>query len=136
MGLWIVLSVVLLLVILARADKRNRSQLPTRSWNVWFGPKPRDGERRARYTMRRAGAAMVALLVLAVPLFLIAAPPDEGTSFVGDESTVGFAVFLIFGPLAAMAFISMFALLFSALMSAIFRDDQFFDPDTGEFVRR
>ena len=81
-------------------------------------------------------AVLVALAILAIPLYFASAPPDEGTSFQGDESTFGMALFMICAPLAAMAFISMRALLFSALVSAIFRDDHVFNVDTGEFGRR
>ena len=122
--------------ILARMDSRDRTNLPTRSWNIWFGPKPRDGESRARYTLRRALATSVALVVVVIPLMFASAPPDEGTSFSGDESVVGMAVFMVFGPLAAMAFFTLAALLFSALVSAVFRRRHVFDSAAGEFLRR
>ena len=136
MGLWIIVAVLLVFWGLSRADTRNRSNMPTRSWNLWIGPKPREGEGRARYTLRRALAAGITLVVVSIPLYFVAAPPDEGTSFSGQESTVEFAVFLICVPLAAMAFFTLFALLFSALVSAIFREDHVFDIETGEFLRR
>ncbi len=136
MGLWIILTVLLFFGVLARLDTRNRSNLPTRSWNIWFGPKPREGEGHARFTLRRALTAAVTLVAVSIPLFVVSAPPDEGTGFSGHESTVGFAVFLVCAPLAAMAFFMLFALLFSALVSAIFRDDHVFDVDAGEFMRR
>ena len=136
MGYWILLAVLLLFWGLSRADSRNRSNLPTRNWNIWIGPKPNEGEARARYTLRRALAAALALLIVSLPLFVISAPPDEGPDFSGQESTVEFAVFLICAPLAVMAFLTLCALLFSALVSAIFRDDHVFDIETGEFIRR
>ena len=136
MSLWIVFGVVLLLVFLARADSRDRSIRPTRSWNIWIGPKPREGESRARYTVRRALAATVALVFLAVPLLFVSPPPDEGTSFSGDESVVEMAVFMIFAPLTAMAFVALVVLLFSSLVSAVFRRRQVFHGAAGEFVRR
>lgn len=86
--------------------------------------------------MRRALASLITLAGLAVPLFFVSAPPDEGTSFSGDESVVDMAVFMIFAPLVAMTFIALCTLLFSALVSAIFRRDQVFDTGTGEFARR
>ena len=136
MGIWIVIAIVLVFVALARMDSRNRSNLPTRSWNLLIGPRPREDESRARYTLRRALAAAVALAVLATPLFLISAPPDEGPDFSGKESTLEFAVFVVCGPLAVMAFFTLCTLLFSALVSAILRSDQVFDTETGEFLRR
>lgn len=136
MGLWIVLAVVVLFWALARADSRHRSHLPTRAWNLWIGPKPREGEGRVRYTLRRSLSAAVALVIAAIPLFLISAPPDEGPDFSGQESTVEFAVLLVCGPLAVMAFLTLSTLLFSALVSVIFRSDQVFDLDAGEFMRR
>ena len=81
MGLWIVIAVVLLFWGLSRADARNRSNLPKRAWNLWIGPKPREGEGRARFTLRRALAAALALGIVSTPLFLISAPPDEGPDF-------------------------------------------------------
>lgn len=134
--MWIVAVILVLLAALSLADSRNRSNLPTRSWNVWIGPKPQAGESRARFTLRRAFAALLTLAVVAAPLFFVSAPPDEGTSFIGDESTRNFVVFLICAPLAAMAFISLCALLFSALVSAILRSDETFDEVTGEFTSR
>ena len=136
MGLWIIAGILLFFWVLARADSRNRSNLPTRRWNIWFGPKPKEGEGRARYTLRRALAAAATLVAVSLPLFVVSAPPDEGTSFSGHESTVGFAVFLVCAPLAAMAFFTLFALLFSALVSAFFREDHVFDVDSGDFMRR
>ena len=136
MSTWIVFGVVLALVGLARADSRDRTNRPTRSWNIWFGPKPREGESRARYTLGRAIVALATLVILAVPLVLVSAPPDEGTSFSGEESIFGMAVFMIFAPLAAMTVVAFVALLSSALLSAIFRSDHFFDGAAGEFVRR
>ena len=136
MGLWILIAVILLFALLARADSRDRTNLPTRRWNIWFGPRPQDGESRVRYTLRRALAALVALVVVVVPLLFASAPPDEGTSFSGDESVVGMAVFMVFAPLTAMAFITLAALLFSALVSVVFRRRHRFDSAAGEFLRR
>ncbi len=136
MSLWIVFGVVLLLVFLARADSRDRSNRPTRSWNIWIGPKPREGESRARYTVRRALAATVALVCLAAPLLFVSPPPDEGTSFSGDESVVEMAVFMIFAPLTAMAFVTLVVLLFSSLVSVVFRRRHVFHGAAGEFRRR
>jgi hypothetical protein len=136
MSLWILLAVMLLLVVMARVDSRDRSNRPTRSWNIWFGPKPREGETRSRYTLRRALAALTVLVILAIPLLFVSPPPDEGTSFSGDESIAGMAVFMIFAPLTVMAFVSLLALLCSALVSAIFRRRHVFHGAAGEFVRR
>ena len=134
--MWIVIGVLVAFAVLARADSRNRSNLPTRSWNLWIGPKPREGEGRARYTLRRALAAGVALVAVSIPLYFVSAPPDEGPDFSGNESTFEFAIFVVCGPLAVMAFFTLCALLFSALVSAIFREDHVFDIETGEFLRR
>lgn len=136
MSSWTVIVVVLLLVVVARADSRDRSNRPTRSWNIWFGPKPREGETRSRFALRRALAAMAALVIVAIPLLFASPPPDEGTSFSGDESVVGMAVFMIFAPLTVMASVSLLALLCSSLVSAIFRRRHVFHGAAGEFVRR
>ena len=136
MGIWVVIAIVLVFVVLSRLDSRNRSNLPTRDWNVWIGPKPREEESRARFTLRRAVAAAVALVVLSTPLFLISRLPDEGPDFSGQESTFDFAIFVVCGPLAVMAFLTLCTLLFSALVSALLRSDQVFDTETGEFQSR
>lgn len=136
MGIWIFLVVVVLLAVLARADSRDRTNRPTRSWNIWFGPKPRDGEGRTRYTLRRALVALVTLVVLVMPLLFISAPPGEGTSFSGDESVVGMAAFMVFAPLTAMAFVTLCALLLSSMVSGLFRRHDVYDAAAGEFVRR
>ena len=133
---WIVLGLVVLLLVVSWADARNRSSLPKRSWNLWIGPKPKEGEGQAHYTLRRAFAASVTLVVLVIPLFFISAPADEGASFTGDESMLGMAVFVVFVPLAAMAFITLAATLFSSLVSVIFRRHHVFDSTAGEFIRR
>lgn len=136
MTLWIVIAVTLLLVVLARADSRDRYSRPKRSWNIWFGPTPGEGESRARYTVRRALAALAALVVLAVPLMFVSPPSDEGARFSGDESIVDLVVFMIFMPLTAMALVSFVALICSSMVSAIFRRGHVFDVAAGEFVRR
>lgn len=136
MSLWIVIAVVLLLVVLARADSRDRLNRPKRSWNIWFGPTPREGESCARYALRRALAALAVLVFLAVPLVFVSAPPDEGAGFSGDESIVELAVFIVFMPLTAMAFVSFVALIFSSMVSVVFRRGQVFDAASGNFVVR
>lgn len=136
MVLWVLIGLILLLAVVSWADARNRASLPKRSWNIWFGPKPQNGEGYARYTLRRAFAAMVTLVAVSIPLFFASAPPDEGSSFSGNESIVGMSMFMVFGPLAAMAFITLVATLFSALVSALFRRNHVFDSAAGQFVRR
>ena len=116
-------------------EGRDRSARPTRSWNIWFGPKPREGEQRFRYTLRRALAALAVLVVVAIPLLFASPPPDEGTSFSGDESIMEMAVFMVFAPLTAMALVTLFALLFSSLVSVVFRRSHVFRNAAGEFVR-
>ena len=133
---WVLIGLVLLLALVSWADARNRASLPTRSWNIWIGPKPQEGEAQARYTLRRALAATATLVFLIIPLFFISAPPDEGASFTGNESMLGMAVFVVFAPLAAMAFITVVATLFSSLVSVVFRRHHVFDSNVGEFVRR
>ena len=127
---------VLLLAFLTWADARNRASLPKRSWNIWFGPKPREGEGQARYTLRRSLAAAITLVVLVIPLLFASAPPNEGPNFSGNESVLGMTLFMVFAPLAAMAFIALMATLFSSLVSALFRREHVFDSASGEFVRR
>lgn len=136
MSLWITFVVVLLLVVMARADSRDRSNRPMRSWNIWFGLNPKEGESRARYTLRRALAALVTVVVLSIPLLFVSAAPDEGARFSGNESVVEMAVFMIFAPLTAMAFGTLVALLFSSVASAVFRRRHVFNGAAGEFVRR
>ena len=137
MTVWVVLiGLVLLLAVVSWADARNRSSLPKRSWNLWIGPRPRANETQARYTLRRALAALVALVVLFIPLLFLPKLPDEGANFTGNESMLGMAMFVVLAPLAAMAFITVVATLFSSLVTAIFRRRHVFDSATGEFVRR
>jgi hypothetical protein len=134
MNIWVLIT-VLALISLYYADARDASNRPTRSWNIWFGPKPREGESRARYTLRRALATLVAFITVVIPLMFVSAPPDEGTSFSGNESIIGMAVFMIFAPLTVMAFVSFVGLLFSSLVSVIFRRHQVFHVESGEFLR-
>ena len=47
MAIWVVIGLVLLLALLSWADARDKVNLPKRSWNIWVGPKPRDGESEA-----------------------------------------------------------------------------------------
>lgn len=137
MSVWISIIVVLLvLLLLACLDARGPSNLPVRSWNVFIGPKPRDGEAQALYTLRKALAALVMAAVVVLPLFFVSAPPDEGARFSGNESTIDLAVFIICAPLAAMAFLTVFASLFSAMIYAIFRRRHVFDSERGAFIRR
>ena len=134
MHIWL-LFIALALITLYYADARDASNRPTRSWNIWFGPKPREGESRARYTLRRALTTLVAFGIVAIPLMFVSAPPDEGTSFSGSESIVGMTVFMVFAPLAVLAFVSFFGLLFSSLVSVIFRHHQVFRVESGKFLR-
>ena len=136
MVLWVLIGLVLLLAVVSWADARNRASLPKRSWNLWIGPKPRENEPLARYTLRRAFAALVALVVLVIPLMFLPRLPDEGASFTGNESMLGMTLFAVLAPLAAMAFITVVATLFSSLITALFRRHHIFDSATGEFVRR
>lgn len=133
---WVILGLILLLAVVSWADARNKSSLPKRSWNLWIGPKPQDGEGYARFTLRRALASLLTLAFLVLPLFFASAPPDEGTNFSGNESMLGMAILIIFGPLAAMTFLTLMATLFSALVYGLFRRRHVFDGDSGEFVRR
>ena len=133
---WVLVGLVLLLAVVSWADARNRSNLPKRSWNIWIGPKPQDGEGYARFTLRRALASLVTLAVLVLPLFFVSAPPGERANFTGNESVLGLAVVIVFAPLAAMTFLTLMALLFSALVYAIFRRRKVFDSAMGDFVRR
>lgn len=136
MTVWVLIGLVLLLAVVGWADARNRASLPKRSWNIWFGPKPQEGESRARFTLRRALTVAITLAVLVIPLMFASPPPDEGTSFSGNESMLGMAIFMVFAPLAAMTILALIATLFSALISGLFRRNHVFDSDTGEFVRR
>lgn len=134
--MWILIVVLMLFALLARADSRDTTNLPTRRWNIWFGLKPREEETRVRYTLRRALAALVTLVAVVIPLLFAPEPPDEGTSFSGDESVVGMALYMLFAPLTAMAVVTLIVLLFSALVSAVFRRRYRFDSAAGEFIRR
>lgn len=137
MTIWISIIVVLLvLLLLACFDTRGPSNLPVRSWNIFIGPKPRHGETQALYTLRKALAVLVMMAVVALPLFFVSTPPDEGTGFSGNESIIDLAVFMICAPLSAMAFLTVVASLFSAMIYAIFRRRHIFDSETGAFVRR
>ena len=133
---WVLIGLVVLLAVVSWADARNRASLPKRSWNLWIGPKPKEGEAQARYTLRRALTALVTLVVLIIPLFFASPPPDEGTSFSGNESMLGMTIFMVFAPLVAMTIIALVATLFSSLVSAVFRRNHVFDSAAGEFVRR
>lgn len=136
MSIWIAIIVVLLVLwLLIRLDVRGPSNIPTRSWNIFIGPKPRDGETRARYALRKAIAALVAAVIAALPLFFISALPDEGSSFSGNESIIDLVVFIICAPLAAMSILTVLASLFHAMICAIFRRRHIFDPEINAFVR-
>ncbi|MGI9205295.1 MAG: hypothetical protein ACR2Q3_14865 [Woeseiaceae bacterium] len=137
MTVWISIIVVLLVLwLLARLDVRGSSNLPVRSWNIFIGPKPRDGESQVQFSLRKALVALVTTAVVTLPLLFVSAVPDEGADFSGNESIIDLAVFIICGPLAAMAFLTVVASLFSTMVSAIFRRRKIFDSETGAFIRR
>ena len=121
MTVWISIIVVLFgFLLLARLDVRGPANLPVRSWNVFFGPKPRDGETQAGYTLRKAIAALITTVVVAIPLFFLSALPDEGANFTGNESTFELLVFIIFAPLATMSAFSVVGSVFGTLILAVF----------------
>ena len=133
MNIWVLITVVAM-ISLYYVDARDASNKPTRSWNIWFGLNPREGESRTRYTLRRAQATLVAFIAVVIPLMFVSSPFDESSSFSGNESIIGMAVFMIFAPLTAMAFVSFVGLLISSLVSVIFRRDQVFHVESGEFL--
>ena len=76
------------------------------------------------------------MAIVALPLFFVSAPPDEGTIYSGDESTIDFVVFVICAPLAAMASLTIVALVFKAMIYVVFRRGHIFDSETDAFIRR
>lgn len=137
MSIWISIIVVLLVLwLLVRLDVRGPSNLPIRPWNIFIGPKPRDGETQALYTLRKALAALMTTAIVALPLFFVSAPPDEGTSFSGNESPIDLVVFITCAPLAAMASLTVVASVFNAMVYAVFRRGHIFDSQSDAFIRR
>ncbi len=65
----------------------------------------------------------------------MSAPPDEGTSFRGDESTVEFAVLIAFLPLSAMAFVAVAGCFLKMIYLSLFGRQRVFDKTVGKFVR-
>ncbi len=136
MTVWIIIAVLIGFLLLARLDVRGPSNLPVHAWNVFFGPKPKDGETQAAYSLRKAIAALAATAILALPLFFVSAIPDEGADFSGNESVVDLAILIIFAPLTAMALLTAIGSLLATLVCAVFRRRHVFDPESGTFVHR
>ncbi|MDH3435342.1 MAG: hypothetical protein OEM60_15870 [Gammaproteobacteria bacterium] len=86
--------------------------------------------------LRRALSAAAALASAAIPLAFVSRIPESNTDLSGDGSIIETAVFVIFAAPAAMAVVTLVALLFSSIVSAIFRRRHVFDNAAGEFVRR
>jgi len=84
---------------------RHRLEPKWRSWNIRIEVKPRPGECQLRFLWRDALVTMVCLGVPMLPFVLVSAPPDQGTSFRGDESLIEVAVWLLLFPFAAAAMI-------------------------------
>lgn len=133
MSLWIIVLLIILFFVLARVDSRDYSGQPVKKWNIWIGPLPQDGEKQARYMLRRAGAALASFIVMALIMYFIPSIPDEGTSFSGDESIVSLVVFILCAPLAAMAFVVFAVSLLRTAILAMFRRGYVFDEKAGKF---
>ena len=137
MSAWISIIVALLVLLsLALLDQRGPANLPVRSWNIFVGPKPRDGETQTLYTLRKGLSALLVTVVAALPLFFVSAVPDEGSRYTGNESTFDLAVFIVCMPLALMAALTVVSSFFCAIVFAIFRRRHSFDSETGAFVKR
>ena len=135
MSMWIVILLIFLLVVVARADSRDRSGQPVRKWNIWLGPSPKGGETQIRYLLRRALAALATFAVMAMILYLVPPMPDEGTSFRGDESIVSLVALIVCIPLAGMAFVVFATSLLRTAILAVFRRNYVFDEVAGNFQR-
>lgn len=126
----------MLFVAIVRVDARDYSGQPVKTWNVWIGPLPQDGEKQARYMLRRTLVSLASFLVMALVLYFVPSIPDERTSFSGDESIVSLIVFIFCTALAVMAFVVFAVSLLRAAILAIFRRDYLFDEKAGKFQRQ
>ena len=133
MSLWILILLIILFVVFARVDSRDYSGRPARKWNFWIGPSPQDGEKQARFMLRRALASLAAFSVVALILYFVPSIPDERAGFRGDESIVSLVVFILCAPLALMAFVVFAVSLFRTAILAIFRRGYVFDESAGKF---
>lgn len=137
MATWLTIIAVLVgFLILARLDVRGPSNQPVYAWNIAFGTKPRDGETQAGFTFRKLVAALVATVVLAIPLFLGPTVPDEGANFTGNESTIGLLIVIVFLPLTALSALTAAGAILALPIHALFRRNHVFDSTEDAFVRR
>ena len=127
---------VLMIVTVLFAARRRPDPCAPRALNIWLGPRPSHGENKIRYLLRNALFSMACFAVAVLPLFFLTAPPDEGTSFTGDESMLDLAAWMICFPLSAMAFVALAACSLRALALSIFRRRQVFDQSLGKFVNQ
>ncbi len=134
MSLWIVILLVMLFVVLARVDSRDYSGRPVRKWNIWIGPLPQDGEKQARYMLRRALASLASFIVAALILYFVPSIPDRGAGFSGDESIFSLVVFVLCAPPAVMALVVFSVSLLRTAILTIFRRDFVFDQKAGKFL--
>jgi len=135
MSVWIfIFACLVAAAVIDRLWKRWEPE--TRSWNIRIGVSPKNGESQVRFMIRETLFALLGLTVFAIPLFLVSAPPDEGTSFRGDESILQMTVWVVFLPLAAMALVVTTGRVLKMLVMAPFVYRRSFDQLTESFVER
>jgi len=129
------LSVLLIFIVLIVISNRHKGYpRASRSRNIWFGPKPAHGENQIQHYLKGALYALACFVALALPMFFLSAPPDEGTSFRGNESVAEFAAWIIHFPLLAMAFVALATYLIKILFLSLFRPRHLFHQDLGQFI--
>jgi hypothetical protein len=114
------LVLVMVIVLVASITWRKTSPHRKLSWNKSIGPSPLHGEKQIQYVLRRILFTFACALVLSVPLFFANSPPDEGTSFNGNESVVDLILWVFFSPLFLMAVFLLAGYMLKAALLLVF----------------
>ena len=135
MSVWVfIIACLVAAAVVERLWKRWEPK--TRSWNIRIGVSPKPGENQVRFMVREILFALLGFAIFVVPPLLVSAPPDEGTSFRGDESILDMTVWIVFMPLAAMALVLATARVLKTIAVAPFVYHRSFDQLSGSFVKR
>ena len=105
-----------------------------RRLNVWFGPRPRHGERQIRFTLRDAGVTL-AFLALSMTILRATRFPDEGAEFLGNESLLVGVLVIFLGCLSVLAIFKTLGCALTLVFLVLFRRKAVFDIHTRQFVK-